>query len=341
MHSLSAGTPAPSVSRPSTDPDLEPGFPVQTYEHEGSYHGGPANHVLVGNIDADPTSRSSRARTRSGRCTPGTPTALRSRAGRTRDSPVPRTQRSGNFRPRIRDSRSSTRIGTDSSSPSTAQARSSLAGRAMNTTTWIPRPGSRTWTATAWTRSLRRTRTGRCTPTAPMARCSRLAGDVRRRPGAAHARDRRPRRRRQPGDRVGLRLDHSGRLPLRMAQQRHAGRRLSRAAGQQLRTPRHLPGDRRRRRRRGAGDRGYHSRFESPGHRQGALCERRGRANDGRGRRRSIRERAGPRGPRRGRRAGDRRADGRRSQRLEGRRHRLPRLAEDVDVQVVGQLETR
>src|SRR6478672_5190707 len=41
--------------RPSTDPDLEPGFPVQTYEHEGSYHGGPANHVLVGNIDADPT----------------------------------------------------------------------------------------------------------------------------------------------------------------------------------------------------------------------------------------------------------------------------------------------
>ena len=55
VHSLSAGTPASSVSRPSTDPDLEPGFPVQTYELEGSYHGGPANHVLVGNIDADPT----------------------------------------------------------------------------------------------------------------------------------------------------------------------------------------------------------------------------------------------------------------------------------------------
>ena len=55
VHSLSAGTPAAPVSRPSTDPDLEPGFPVQTFEHEGSYHGGPANHVLVGNIDADPT----------------------------------------------------------------------------------------------------------------------------------------------------------------------------------------------------------------------------------------------------------------------------------------------
>ena len=55
VHSLFAGTLGPPVSRPATEPDLEPGFPVQTYEHEGSYHGGPANHVLVGNIDADPT----------------------------------------------------------------------------------------------------------------------------------------------------------------------------------------------------------------------------------------------------------------------------------------------
>src|SRR5690348_3656990 len=40
--------------RPATDPDLEPGFPVQTYEGAGTYHGGPAIHALVGNIDSDP-----------------------------------------------------------------------------------------------------------------------------------------------------------------------------------------------------------------------------------------------------------------------------------------------
>ena len=37
------------------DPDLEPGFPVRTFERAGSYHSGPAIHVQVGNIDADPT----------------------------------------------------------------------------------------------------------------------------------------------------------------------------------------------------------------------------------------------------------------------------------------------
>ena len=37
------------------DPDLEPGFPVQAMETDGSYHSGPAVHVQVGNIDADPT----------------------------------------------------------------------------------------------------------------------------------------------------------------------------------------------------------------------------------------------------------------------------------------------
>ena len=37
------------------DPDLEPGFPVQALETAGSYHSGPAVHVQVGNIDADPT----------------------------------------------------------------------------------------------------------------------------------------------------------------------------------------------------------------------------------------------------------------------------------------------
>ena len=38
-----------------SDPDLEPGFPVQTFERAGTYHGGPAVLTLVGNIDADPT----------------------------------------------------------------------------------------------------------------------------------------------------------------------------------------------------------------------------------------------------------------------------------------------
>jgi hypothetical protein len=42
--------PAPRM----TDPDLKPGFPVQTIHLAGSYHGGPAIHTLVGNIDNDP-----------------------------------------------------------------------------------------------------------------------------------------------------------------------------------------------------------------------------------------------------------------------------------------------
>lgn len=36
------------------DPDLEPGFPVQAWFTAGSFHGGPAIHTLVGNIDGDP-----------------------------------------------------------------------------------------------------------------------------------------------------------------------------------------------------------------------------------------------------------------------------------------------
>ena len=49
---LGAGS---AEAAPNSDPDLEPGFPVQTYERGGSYHGGPAILTLVGNIDADPT----------------------------------------------------------------------------------------------------------------------------------------------------------------------------------------------------------------------------------------------------------------------------------------------
>jgi hypothetical protein len=50
-----SGPPSAWTSRPQGDPDLEPGFPVRTFERSGSYHGGPAIHTLVGNIDADPT----------------------------------------------------------------------------------------------------------------------------------------------------------------------------------------------------------------------------------------------------------------------------------------------
>lgn len=38
----------------TVDPNLKAGFPVKTYHGSGSYHGGPALHTLVGNIDADP-----------------------------------------------------------------------------------------------------------------------------------------------------------------------------------------------------------------------------------------------------------------------------------------------
>ena len=50
--------PGPARPQPSPrppDPDLEPNFPVQTYERGGSYHAGAAIHALVGNIDDDPT----------------------------------------------------------------------------------------------------------------------------------------------------------------------------------------------------------------------------------------------------------------------------------------------
>ena len=37
----------------SPDPDLKPGFPVQTYERAGTYQGGPDVHAQIANIDAD------------------------------------------------------------------------------------------------------------------------------------------------------------------------------------------------------------------------------------------------------------------------------------------------
>ena len=46
---------AASAAGSGTDPDLEPGFPVKTFERAGTYHGGPAVLSLVANIDGDPT----------------------------------------------------------------------------------------------------------------------------------------------------------------------------------------------------------------------------------------------------------------------------------------------
>jgi FG-GAP-like repeat/PASTA domain len=43
----------PSWQQPALDPDLEPGFPVQTFEQAGTYHG-LGFITLVGNIDDDP-----------------------------------------------------------------------------------------------------------------------------------------------------------------------------------------------------------------------------------------------------------------------------------------------
>lgn len=42
-----------SAVQVNVDAQLEPGFPVQTFQGAGSYHAGPAIHTLVGNIDGD------------------------------------------------------------------------------------------------------------------------------------------------------------------------------------------------------------------------------------------------------------------------------------------------
>ncbi len=43
-----------AVVAAASDPDLEPGFPVQAYHGGGSYHAGPAIHTLVAQLDGDP-----------------------------------------------------------------------------------------------------------------------------------------------------------------------------------------------------------------------------------------------------------------------------------------------
>jgi len=48
------GFPDGTAVRVQADPHLKPGFPVRTLHWPGSYHGGPAIHTLVGNIDGDP-----------------------------------------------------------------------------------------------------------------------------------------------------------------------------------------------------------------------------------------------------------------------------------------------
>ncbi|HYN87039.1 MAG TPA: FG-GAP-like repeat-containing protein [Ardenticatenaceae bacterium] len=53
---LSSLTPTipPDAALAATDPDLEPGFPVQTSPSGDMYHAGQGLHTLVGNIDTDP-----------------------------------------------------------------------------------------------------------------------------------------------------------------------------------------------------------------------------------------------------------------------------------------------
>ena len=53
-HSAATATVSTSL-HVDPDPDLEKGFPVKSLNLEGTYHGGPAIHTLVGNIDDSPT----------------------------------------------------------------------------------------------------------------------------------------------------------------------------------------------------------------------------------------------------------------------------------------------
>ncbi len=53
-HLRARGSAPPRPPSPPADPDLEPGFPVQTLHGEGVYVGGPGIHTLVGEIDGDP-----------------------------------------------------------------------------------------------------------------------------------------------------------------------------------------------------------------------------------------------------------------------------------------------
>ncbi|MGQ0571033.1 MAG: FG-GAP repeat domain-containing protein, partial [Armatimonadota bacterium] len=46
--------PVPPRPRPPAAPALEPGFPTQAWHGPGGYHGGPALHTLVGDVDGDP-----------------------------------------------------------------------------------------------------------------------------------------------------------------------------------------------------------------------------------------------------------------------------------------------
>ncbi len=48
------GARAGGAKSTASDPDLEPGFPVQARHEAGSFGGGPALHTLVGNFDGDP-----------------------------------------------------------------------------------------------------------------------------------------------------------------------------------------------------------------------------------------------------------------------------------------------
>jgi hypothetical protein len=57
MAALPGAGPAQPLASPTPDPDLEPGWPVQTYETSGTYRSGPALGPLIGTVGTDPRPR--------------------------------------------------------------------------------------------------------------------------------------------------------------------------------------------------------------------------------------------------------------------------------------------
>ena len=220
------------VNADPPDPDLEPGFPVRSSETSGTYHGGPAIHALVGNIDGDPTMEIMvtalaagplYAWNSDGSPQPGWPAAGMSGAAYSAlgqlSSAFPGFEVfSGHF------------PGDDLVAYNGAGV--TLPGWPRNSANYVATPpaladvdgdGLDEIFIEEEDGALHAYRAnGSVLPGWPV---SGVWGA-----GAAHARYRRPRRQRGPRNRHGVRLDQStGRLPLRVPPRWHAGRRLSRA----------------------------------------------------------------------------------------------------------------
>ena len=317
------------------DPDLEPGFPVQTFERAARTTAGRRFHVQVGNIDADPTLEILAtalsvgplyAWNADGSTQPGWPL-------NTGGAAYPAMGELSASDPGFEVFAAS----WDSLlfAVNGAGASRFPAGPGTSRTTSTRRRAWATWTGTASTRSSPRSRTGRCTATGRTARPPRLAGQ-RATAGRSSTRPRSatstatgfPRSCPPPGSTT------PGCLPLRVPPRRDERRRLPASDQHGVRPRGHVPGDRRRRRRRRSGDRRRRPRRGSRSCRRNGTVERVMPPV----RRDLLRQRPGARRSRRRRRSRDRRADERRAQRLEGQRDGLPGLAADVVEQMAGQL---